>query len=47
MQVNLPTSSGEVGILAKHVPSLFQLKPGVLQVIGVDAGLKEFFGIPF
>jgi F-type H+-transporting ATPase subunit delta len=41
-QVNLSTSVGDVGILAKHVPSLFQLRPGVLQVLNGGVS-KEFF----
>ncbi|RKP36004.1 F1 complex, delta/epsilon subunit of ATPase [Dimargaris cristalligena] len=32
-QVNLAGSSGDLGILADHVPSIEQLKPGVVEVI--------------
>ena len=33
-QVNLSTTSGSIGILHKHVPTIQQLKPGVIEVIG-------------
>ena len=31
-QVNLCSSEGDMGILANHVPSLIQLRPGLLEI---------------
>ncbi|ORX39613.1 ATP synthase [Kockovaella imperatae] len=43
-QVNLPAASGDMGVLANHVPSIEPLRPGVVEVIE-DAGgqSKKFF----
>lgn len=35
-QVDVPTVAGVVGVLAKHVPTLGVLKPGVVQVTDLD-----------
>lgn len=35
-QVDVPTLAGVVGVLAKHVPTIGVLKPGVVQVIDLD-----------
>lgn len=43
MQVNIPGESGEMGILASHVPSIEQLKPGLVEVIEEAGGSKQFF----
>ncbi|KAF1991786.1 ATP synthase delta chain [Aulographum hederae CBS 113979] len=43
VQVNLPAESGEMGILAQHVPSIEQLKPGLIEVIEESGGSKQFF----
>ena len=43
-QVDVPSSTGNFGILAAHVPLLAVLKPGVVTVIGED-GTKKFFGM--
>ncbi|MBQ5154062.1 F0F1 ATP synthase subunit epsilon [Macrococcus caseolyticus] len=41
-QVNLPTTSGTIGILASHVPTIEELVPGVVDVIdGSDT--KSYF----
>lgn len=41
-QVNLPTTAGTIGILANHVPTIEELKPGVIEVIdGSDS--KQYF----
>ncbi|CAI8498383.1 unnamed protein product [Pichia kudriavzevii] len=32
-QVNVPAVSGQMGILANHVPIVEQLKPGVVEVL--------------
>jgi len=43
VQVNIPAVSGEMGILAHHVPSIEQLKPGLVEVIEESGGSKSFF----
>ena len=43
VQVNIPAESGEMGILANHVPSIEQLKPGLVEVIEESGGSKSFF----
>lgn len=41
-QVNLPTTSGSIGILSNHVPTIEQLIPGVVDIIeGSDT--KSYF----
>lgn len=49
VQVNIPAESGEMGILAQHVPSIEQLKPGLVEIIEESGGNKQFFrtfGLP-
>ncbi|KAF9304496.1 delta subunit of the central stalk of mitochondrial F1F0 ATP synthase, atp16 [Mortierella antarctica] len=41
-QVNIAAVSGDMGILASHVPSIEQLRPGVIEVLEA-AGSKKFF----
>ncbi|KAF2735119.1 epsilon subunit of F1F0-ATP synthase N-terminal domain-containing protein [Polyplosphaeria fusca] len=43
VQVNLPAETGEMGVLANHVPSIEQLKPGLVEVIEESGGSKQFF----
>lgn len=43
VQVNIPAESGEMGVLANHVPSIEQLKPGVVEVIEESGATKSFF----
>lgn len=43
VQVNIPAESGEMGILASHVPSIEQLKPGIVEIIEESSGSKQFF----
>ncbi|WPG98089.1 ATP synthase delta chain [Acrodontium crateriforme] len=43
VQVNIPAESGEMGVLANHVPSIEQLKPGLVEVIEESGGTKQFF----
>lgn len=43
VQVNIPAESGDMGVLANHVPSIEQLKPGLVEVIEESAGSKQFF----
>ncbi|XP_037935758.1 ATP synthase subunit delta, mitochondrial [Teleopsis dalmanni] len=42
-QIDVPSFSGSFGILAKHVPTLATLKPGVVQVIEKDGKAEKFF----
>ncbi|KAL8874610.1 MAG: hypothetical protein Q9174_000073 [Haloplaca sp. 1 TL-2023] len=43
VQVNILAESGEMGVLANHVPSIEQLKPGLVEVIEESGGSKQFF----
>ncbi|KAF2792291.1 ATP synthase delta chain mitochondrial precursor [Melanomma pulvis-pyrius CBS 109.77] len=43
VQVNLPAETGEMGVLANHVPSIEQLKPGLVEIIEEAGGSKQFF----
>ncbi|KAL2007925.1 hypothetical protein VTN00DRAFT_7907 [Thermoascus crustaceus] len=43
VQVNIPAETGEMGVLANHVPSIEQLKPGLLEIIEENGGTKQFF----
>ncbi|KAB5570077.1 mitochondrial ATP synthase-like protein delta chain [Coniochaeta sp. 2T2.1] len=43
VQVNIPAESGEMGVLANHVPTIEQLKPGLVEVIEEGGGSKQFF----
>lgn len=43
MQVNLPAESGDMGVLAYHVPSIEQLKPGLIEIIEENGVNKQFF----
>lgn len=42
-QVNISATSGDMGILASHVPSIEQLAPGLLEVVE-SSGSKKWFG---
>lgn len=41
--MNIAAESGDMGILAQHVPSIEQLKPGLVEVIEESGGSKLFF----
>ncbi|KAL9123237.1 MAG: hypothetical protein Q9187_000218 [Circinaria calcarea] len=43
VQINIPAESGEMGVLANHVPSIEQLKPGLVEIIEESGGSKQFF----
>lgn len=45
VQVNIPAESGVMGVLANHVPSIEQLKPGIVEIIEEQGGSKEFFSM--
>ncbi|TDG40723.1 hypothetical protein AWZ03_012857 [Drosophila navojoa] len=42
-QIDVPSFSGSFGILAKHVPTLAVLKPGVVQVTDNDGKVTKYF----
>ncbi|KAL4916967.1 hypothetical protein BDW62DRAFT_211494 [Aspergillus aurantiobrunneus] len=42
-QVNIPAESGEMGVLANHVPSIEQLKPGLVEIVEEGGDNKKFF----
>ncbi len=43
-QVNIPSASGDFGVLPNHVPALNVLKPGVVTVFETPETKKDFFG---
>ena len=43
-QVNLSAATGDMGILANHVPSIEPLRPGVVEVIESGNTSKKWFG---
>lgn len=43
-QVNIAAVSGDMGILANHVPAIEPLKPGVIEVIESAGQSKKWFG---
>ena len=45
VQVNLAAATGDMGILANHVPSIEALRPGVVEVIDSSNASKKFFGM--
>jgi len=42
-QVNISAATGDMGILANHVPSIEPLRPGVVEVIESGGGSKKWF----
>lgn len=41
-QVSIPSTSGDFGVLAGHVPTIAQLRPGVLSVhLEADKNIKK------
>ncbi|KAF8320679.1 putative ATP synthase delta chain precursor, mitochondrial [Clavulina sp. PMI_390] len=42
-QVNIAAATGDMGILANHVPSVEPLRPGVVEVIESSGTTKKFF----
>ncbi|KIK67151.1 hypothetical protein GYMLUDRAFT_54990 [Collybiopsis luxurians FD-317 M1] len=43
VQVNVCAATGDMGILANHVPSVEPLRPGVVEVIESSGGSKKWF----
>lgn len=44
LQVNLPAASGDMGILANHVPTIEPLRAGVVEVLEQGNASKKWFG---
>jgi F-type H+-transporting ATPase subunit delta len=44
VQVNLSAATGDMGILANHVPSIEALRPGIVEVIESAGSSKKWFG---
>ncbi|OLY78334.1 ATP synthase subunit delta, mitochondrial [Smittium mucronatum] len=42
LQVNASAFSGDMGILPDHVPSIEQLKPGIIEIIKAEGSEKYF-----
>lgn len=43
VQVNISAATGDMGILANHVPSIEPLRPGVVEVIDSSNASKKWF----
>jgi F-type H+-transporting ATPase subunit delta len=43
-RVDLPAVSGEMGVLSNHVPTIQQLKPGVVDVLLEGNKSEKIFG---
>ena len=46
VQVNIAAATGDMGILANHVPSIEPLRPGVVEVIESGSNSQKWFGTP-
>ena len=44
VQVNIAAATGDMGILANHVPSIEPLRPGVVEVIESGSNSQKWFG---
>jgi len=45
VQVNVAAATGDMGILANHVPSIEPLRPGMIEVIESGNASKKWFGV--
>lgn len=43
--MNIPAETGDMGILANHVPSIEAIRPGLVEVIESNGTAKKFFGM--
>ena len=43
VQVNIAAESGEMGVLAEHVPVIEQLKPGLVEIVEENGDTKQYF----
>lgn len=41
--MNIPATSGDMGVLANHVPSIEQLKAGILEIFTEGGNKEEYF----
>lgn len=46
-RVDLPAVSGDMGVLANHVPTIQQLKPGVIEVLSENGSSDRLFGMDY
>lgn len=44
IQVNVPAATGDMGILANHVPTIEPLRAGVVEVLEQGNASKKWFG---
>ena len=44
VQVNIAAATGDMGILANHVPSIEPLRPGVVEVVESGNASTKWFG---
>ncbi|KAJ5996039.1 hypothetical protein N7499_007645 [Penicillium canescens] len=42
-QVNIPAASGDMGVLSNHVPSIEQLRPGLIEIVEENGSTKQLF----
>ena len=47
IQVNVPAATGDMGILANHVPTIEPLRAGVVEVLEQGNASKKWFGSSF
>lgn len=45
VQVNIAAATGDMGILANHVPSIEPLRPGVVEVVESGNSSQKWFGM--
>jgi hypothetical protein len=43
-RVDIPATSGDMGVVTQHVPTIQQLRPGIIDVITPDTKSKKIFG---
>ncbi|KAA8910090.1 F1 complex, delta/epsilon subunit of ATPase [Sphaerosporella brunnea] len=43
VQVNIPAETGDMGVLANHVPSVEQLRPGLVEIIEEAGSTRQYF----
>lgn len=43
VQVNLPSTAGDLGILANHIPTIQQLRPGLVEIVESGGKTAQYF----
>ncbi|KAK7207218.1 F1 complex, delta/epsilon subunit of ATPase [Myxozyma melibiosi] len=43
VQVNIPAVTGDLGVLASHVPTIEELRPGVIDIVEDGGATKQYF----